>query len=150
MKREVITLKNVIRKRSQTGVQGLCPPQIINLRSRRAIEISLVPLTSFGLKSNIEINTMYPHISLCSSGPPPSMDHSISPLHKTINRPCFHRLNSSFLSPVRVAQIQSRRNSTRFPARLITTPLCFFSGPSGSTGPRVHDLPILVKAIVCV
>ena len=36
-----------------------CPgvpfPQIINLRSRLAIEIGLVPLTSFGLKTNIEI-----------------------------------------------------------------------------------------------
>jgi hypothetical protein len=56
-----------IRKRIQR-CPGVPFPQIINLRSRLAIEIGLVSLTSFGLKTNIEIlyqSSLTPLFPLC-------------------------------------------------------------------------------------
>jgi hypothetical protein len=42
-------------------------PPIINLRSRLAIEIGLVLLTSFGLKTKIEISYQVSHVSSFSN-----------------------------------------------------------------------------------
>jgi hypothetical protein len=124
--------------------QGSSPPKIINLRSRRAIEIGLVPLTSFGLKTYIEISYQVSHVSSLlkseafgtSADCYPSAPTLDLMIHDILSLPFKKKLVSISSSTARVAQPgpqSSRQRSLPLSRRLITTP-CFLN----LLGPQVH------------
>ena len=130
--------------------QGSPPPKIINLRSRRAIEIGLVLLTSFGLKTNIEISyqslpRLFPSQirGFCHFLPAPT-----HPLSQTMTS-CPDRLKKKKLRPVSSFWLEYGSSSPAWVSSVLGSGACLFPAassppslllePSRSTGPRsVH------------